>query len=452
MKNLKVIILAWWIWSRLWPISRETSPKQFSKIKELNHRSLFQMTLERAINITDINNIYVVVSKEHFFHAEIQSEEIWNKIPKENIIIQPSVKETLPIIALTTQKIWKWNILVLPSDHLIENNNLFFDSINDAYKNLEKWIVLFWVKPEKPETWYWYIEKEKKNDYFSKIKNFHEKPNKEKAIKYIENWYLWNSWIFFYSYDVFLKELEKHNEKMKKLIFDKSLSDEDKFKKVEAISIDHWLIEKSDNIYCQKINYYWNDLGSFDALWDYLLKKWDHNKNYISEWKVENNIVLSENKNKEIALIDVSNLIIVDDNDVLLIAEKWSSQKVKKILDKSNKISWDLEYRPWWYSKIIAQWNWYRTKKIMVLPSRKLSLQSHNHRSEHWIVVNWTWKATIWDNVKTILTWESVFVNAWEKHKLENPWKIPLIIIESQIWNYLWEDDIARYDDDFWRK
>ena len=167
---------------------------------------------------------------------------------------------------------------------------------------------------------------------------------------------------------------------------------------------------------------------------------------------VKNNIILSESDNKEIALIDVEYLVIVDSKDALLISKKWSTQKVKEIIKKSKKINWDTEYRPWWSFTILSCWKWYKTKKINVLPWRKLSLQSHMHRSEHWVVVEWTALVTIWDKEIVLPKWESVFVPIWVKHRLANNWKVSLSIIESQIWDYLEEDDIVRYNDDFWRK
>ena len=452
MENLKIVILAWWYGTRLRPLSRKSSPKQFTKLREFSWKSLFQMTLERAVLLTDIKNIFVVTAKDIYFHTEIQSKEINLEIPKENYILQPMMKETLPIISLATKKIWLWNILVMPSDHIIDDTEKFRDTINSWENLLKKSIVIFWIKTNKAEIAYWYIEKEDREKNVSKVKSCHEKPDKEKAKKFIEKWFLWNSWVFLYDSSFFWKEIENINKKMKNLFFDGKKSDEEIFEEVEAVSIDVWLLEKSKNITSIDLNIYRNDVWSFDAIWEYLEKKEIKNDKVILEWDCKNNLVLAESRNKEIALIDVSNLVVIDHEDVILISKKGSTQKVKKIIKKSKNLIWITEYRPWWKFRILEIWDWYKTKNITVLPWKKISLQMHNRRSEHWVVVFWKAKICIWEQEKILEKWESVFVPIWTKHRLENPWNIPLIIIESQIWDYLEEDDIIRFQDDYWRK
>lgn len=449
MKNLKIVILAGGFWTRLWPLSRKTSPKQFCKLRELWWKSLFQLALERALFLTKEENIFVVAAKEILFHSDIQSKELWINLKKENFIIQPDMKETLPIIALATKKIWKENILIMPSDHIIDDNSKFRDSVFLWEKLVKNSIVLFWVKPIKEETAYWYIEK-KDNKNISQVKNFYEKPDIQKAKKYIEKWFLWNSGIFLYDSSFFWSELEKVDKKLKDLILSDK-SDDDIFKEVEPISIDVWLSEKSKNISCIDLNLYWNDLWSFDSIWEYIKEKDIKNETVIIEGKSKNNIVLNEDRNKDIVLIDVDDLLVIDHEDVLLISKKWSSQKVKKVIKKSKNLIWQTEYRPWWKFRILEEWKWYKTKNITVFPWKKLSLQMHYHRSEHWVVVSWSAKATIWEEEKILEKWESIFVPIWKKHRLENPWKLPLVIIESQIWDYLEEDDIVRFEDDFGR-
>ena len=455
---MKVVILAGWDWTKLWPISREYFPKQFNKLDSLNWESLFQQSLKRALFLVEKEDIYIVVNKNNFFHAEIQGEELWVKIKKENFIFQPSIKETLPIIALSVEKIGNEDILFLPSDHIIEDLETFKSRVNIGLINLEKWIIIFWVKPTRIETEYWYIEKKENYEIISKVKKFHEKPDFETAKKYIENWFLWNSGMFLFKWTIFKTLLYEINLEMFKLIFEEKISDEKKFKKIKKISIDKWVIEKTNKIFCVNLDNYWTDLSSFDSIWEYSKEKQINQSNIICEWKTKNNFVLTETKFKEVCLIDVEDLIIVDSEDVLLISKKWSSQKVKKIVQNTKKIAWNTGYRPWWYYKIINEWIWFKTKRLYVLPWKKMSLQSHNHRSEHWVVAEWTAKIHLWkwqsQEIWTTLVpkWESIFVAIWQLHRIENPWLVPLIIIETQIWDYLWEDDIQRYEDDFWRK
>jgi len=447
---MKVVILAWGNGIRLWPISRQTFPKQFNKLDTLGWDSLFQKSLERALALTELKNIYVVVNKENYFHAEVQAEEIWNPIFKDNFIFQPSVKETLPIISLSIKQIGDENILFLPSDHVLDWIDHFKERVESWLNFTNKWIVVFWFKPSKPESWYWYIKKES-NETISKVEKFYEKPTVEKASEYIENWYLWNSWIFLINSKTFIENLSVVNPKMKELIFDSNLNNEEIYNKVEPISIDIWLIEKISWVYCVDLNNYWTDLWNFDSINEYHVENDIRNKHILNEWGSRDNFVLTETKKKEVCLIDVENLVVVDTEDVLLISKKWSTQKVKEIVKRSKKIIWNLEYRPWWSYKIISEWNWYKTKRLTILPWKKLSLQMHHHRSEHWVVAEWTAKVTVWEEERILSKWQSTYIPIWNKHRLENPWLIPVLIIETQIWDYLWEDDIERFDDDFWR-
>lgn len=448
MKKIKSLILAWGSWTRLWPISRDTSPKQFAILKELWWKSLFQLSLQRALKVSEVEDIYVVATSQNFFHVSTQAEKIWIKINDKNIIIQPMMKETLPIIALASRIIWEWNILMLPSDHLIPDEDKFAKIVLDWVEYLKNGILTFWIKPLKVETWYWYIEKSSDNI----VLKFHEKPNEQMALEYIQKWFLWNCWIYFFNYDFFFKELKNLEPKVYDLIFDKTKTDTEIFEKIEAISIDKWISEKSKNMYCLEMDLKWSDLWSFDSIWEYMDENNISRENILTTWDVKNNVVLSENNNKEIALIDVEDLVIVDTADVLLISKRWSTQKVKDLVKITKKSNWVKEYRPWWSFTILSEWKWYKTKKITVLPWRKLSLQSHLHRSEHWVVVKWTALVTIWEKEFLLPQWESIYVPVWEKHRLANPWKTALSIIESQIWDYLEEDDITRYSDDFGRK
>lgn len=450
MTHIKTLILAWWNGTRLWPISRETSPKQFAILEELGGKSLFQLTLERTAQFSKLEDIYIVASQQNYFHALIQSEKIGLPISQDNIILQPLMKETLPIISLAARKIWSGNLLVLPSDQLIEDIESFSQAIELGTQVTHNSIVTFWIQPNKAETGYGYIEK-KENKPLAPVQSFHEKPNEENAQKYIQQWFLWNAGIFLFDIDYYFEELKRIKPNFYTLINDIKKTDHEIFDKIEAISIDHGLLEQSNHISCVNLDLYWTDLGSFDAIGEYMDSKNINHKNLIQEGKVNNNIILSEQKNKEIAMIDVENLVVVDSDDVLLISKRGSTQKVKQITKKTKKINGNGEYRPWGSFKILGEWNGYKTKKIMVLPGKKLSLQSHNHRSEHWVVVSGTALVTIGEKESLVAKGESVFVPIGEKHRLENPGKIPLIVIESQIGDYLEEDDIIRYSDDFGR-
>lgn len=451
------IILAWGSWTRLWPISRKYNPKQFIKLDELNWTSLFQKTIQRALNIWEKEDILIVTNKDYMFSCKTQAEEIWVKLEDSQILIEPMAKNTLGAITF-----WMKNIpdnsfwLILNSDQLMENEEILISAINEAKNVAEKSLVTFGIEPFCPHTWYWYIEAIKEWKAPFKVVNFKEKPKKELAEEFIKKWYLWNSAIFLFSKETYFSELKKHNKEVYD-IFENNIDINAIFEKLPDLSIDYGLFEKSDNIYLTPLPIYWNDLWSFEAIDDYLKKENFENKNIISI-DSNNNFTLSEVKNKKIALIGIEDCVIIDTKDALLVAKKWESQKIKEVMnilkdEKSELANYGTTvYRPWGSYTIIDEWVGFKSKRITVLSGKKLSLQMHYHRSEHWVVVSGTWEVTIWDEVIIVRKGESVFIPAWEKHRLENKWKVVLHLIESQIGDYLEEDDIVRFDDDFWRK
>lgn len=442
--NVKVIILAWWSWTRLWPLSRKYYPKQFLKLKEFDNNSFFEKAINRAKNITDIKNIFVVTNKDYKFHCMNQSD-----IDENNIIIEPESRNTMWAILLWIEK-WKENdvFLVLSSDHVIKEEDLFSQNIKNNINYAQKNILLFGIKPNKIHTWYWYIEFEKNWNKPFQVTKFKEKPDEIKAKEYIENWYYWNAWIFMFSKKVFLNELENYNKEYYDLIKDWVSKN---FIKLPNISIDYWILEKSKNIKIIPLDIYWNDLWWFEAFEEYFNE--NNIKSKITEIESKNNLVFNENSKKEIALIWIEDIIVVNTDNALLISKKWESRKVKEVIDilkKENKIQsdyWNIIYRPWWSYKIIDEWIWFKIKRISILPWKKISNQIHNKRTEHWVIVSWKAKITIWEKEFLLEKWSSTFISIWEKHKIENIWKIDLHIIESHIWDYLEEDDIVRFDE-----
>jgi len=448
--NLKVLILAWWSGTRLWPLSRKNYPKQFIKLKEFDNISFFEKCVKRANKITIKENIFIITNKDYKFHCMNQSN-----IDEKNIIIENQARNTLWAICLWIEK---WNddddiYIVLSSDHIIKNEEKFVEMINHSIDSAKNSIITFWIKPNKIHTWYWYICFENNWNFPHNVISFKEKPDEETAKSYIEKWYYWNAWIFMFSKKIFLYELEKNNKEYFELIKDWTSKN---FEKLPNLSIDYGLLEKSNNIKITPLDIYWNDLWWFEAFLEFF-----NEHNIITEfsevwWK--NNFIIQTNKNKEIAFIWVDDLIVVDTNDALLISKRWETSKVKNILEilkGKNKYQtdyWTTVYRPWWSYTIIDEWKWFKTKRLTVLPGKKLSSQLHHHRSEHWVVVSGTAKISLNDKEILLAKWESTYIPIWTKHRLENCWKIDLHLIESQIWDYLEEDDIVRYEDEYGRK
>ena len=457
---MKSIILAGGVGSRLFPLSREYYPKQFIKFNALEE-SLFQLTFERTLKISNIKDIYIITNEKHKFLVLGQIEELGYNFKEENILIEPIGKNTLPAIYYGVKAIKERYgddaVAVFPSDHLIKNEDEFVNTIKDGVKLADNYLITFGINPNKPHTGYGYIKPGEKLDVGYKVEEFKEKPDLETAKKYIENGYLWNSGMFLFKTDIFEEEIKKYCPEVYEAFKEEDINEV--YRKVPDISIDYGIMEKSDRVAVIPINIKWSDLGSFDAIYDVFDK--DENGNII----YGENIILNSKHNliythggKLVSLIGIDDLIIVDTRDALLICNKGESQKVKDVV-KYLKQKGDERvlfhkkvYRPWGLYEVLEEGRFYKVKKITVLPGKKLSYQLHYHRSEHWVVVKGMARVVIEGEEKFVRSGESIFVRSGLKHRLENPGKIPLEVIEIQVGEYLGEDDIVRFEDDWDRK
>lgn len=449
--------------TRLWPISRDLMPKQF--IKLFNEKSLFQITVERNKTLCESN--YILSNKEHYYLASEQCSELFLK---ENIqyILESEPRNTAPALAFACMAVPKETILlVTPSDHLIKNQEKYEEAVKKAQLLAEQgFLVTFGIKPTKPETGYGYIEVAQENNVCA----FHEKPNIETAQQYIENGnFYWNAGIFCFQAGAMLEEIKHYANDVYTAccaVMEKSLQqnniiklDENFMKRVPSISIDYAVFEKSQKVKCIKADFDWNDLGSFDSLYQELEKDENQNVIYSSYTNINSyrNFIYSSSLNKKlIATIDINDLIIVDTGDALLVAPQKSAQKVKKIVEKIQKNTTLTHehktiYRPWGSYTILEDDFGYKIKKIEVKPGKRLSLQKHFHRNEHWIVLSGTATVQIGDKTILVRPNESTYIQMGEVHRLSNEGRIPVVMIEAQVGEYTGEDDIVRIDDDFKR-
>ena len=452
--------------TRLWPISRKLMPKQFVRL--FDDRSLFQLTVERNNKICDSN--FIISNTEQYFLAIDQLEEDEKyKFERAKFLLEPVGRNTAPAITLACFDLDPEEIvLVSPSDHLIKDEVEYKKVLKEAERLAkEDNLVTFGITPTFAETGFGYIEAltgpdghplpNKAREINIKgldVKAFHEKPDFETATKYLEagNYY-WNSGMFCFKAGVFLEEIKKYSPKIyeaSKIAYENKAYLEKKQIRIKledmlnipSDSIDYAVMEKSKKVKVIPSNIDWSDVGSFDALAEELPN--DEN----------NNLILSKKKTE---LIDIEDLIIVDTDDALLISKKGSTQKVKQIVDRlkeENSVLPNIHlkvHRPWGNYEVLEDTPGYKVKKIEVKPGKRISLQKHYHRNEHWIVVSGTATVTVGDEVKLVRPNESTYIKMGETHRLENKGKIPVIIIEAQVGEYTGEDDIVRLEDDFSR-
>lgn len=453
--------------TRLWPLSRKLQPKQF--ISFGNDTTLFQETILRLPK--EIQDPIIICNEDHRFLAAEQLREI-NKL-SSGIILEPVGKNTAPAIALAALKLISSSedpiLLVLPADHIIEDTNSFHEAIKIAETlAIQNKIVTFGVVPNRAETGYGYIEAEMNlKSKFYNIKSFKEKPNQTNANKYFNSGnHLWNSGMFMFKSSIYLEELEKFAPKI--LHFCKnSLKDElqdfdfirlnEEFFKSPDLSIDYAIMEQTKSSVVVPLDANWNDLGSWESLLSSKLK--DVKGNFVDGDVILENVenTYAYSSSKLVSVAGVSDLVIVDTSDALLVTSSKYSQNIKKIVDKlkdqnrSEVVNHRKVYRPWGYYDSIDSGDGFHVKRICVRPGQKISLQKHNHRSEHWVVVSGTAKITRGSKIFNLEKNESTFISKGEVHRLENQGEDDLEIIEVQTGDYLGEDDIIRLEDDYQR-
>ena len=451
------IILCGGSGTRLWPISRTLMPKQFVKL--FDNKSLFQLTVQRNSKVC--SSQFIVSNTEQYFLALDQLDELDEK--NNQYLLEPVGRNTAPAIALSCMQLDPNEIvLVTPSDHLIKNETEYNKVISQA-KELakENCLVTFGIKPTFPETGFGYIESDG-----STVKAFHEKPDVDTATSYVEagNFY-WNSGMFCFKAGVFLEELKKYSPSIyesSKTAFDNANKESiirinhDDMMNINEDSIDYAVMEKSSKVKVIPADINWSDVGSFDALYEELPK--DENQNTVNENHVsidsKNNLIYGNER--KIATVDVEDLIVVDTGDALLISKKGSSQKVKKVVSqvRTNTQLHNIHltaHRPWGTYTILEDTPTYKLKRIEVQAGKRLSLQKHFHRNEHWIVVSGTAVVTVEDKTFTLRANESTYIKMGDVHRLSNEGKVPVVMIEAQIGDYLGEDDIVRLEDDYKR-
>lgn len=465
--KLYPVILSGGSGTRLWPMSRAALPKQLLALA--GERTLVQDTVLRLSGVPDMGPPLVVCNDDHRFLIAEQLREIGVKAP--HIFLEPVGRNTAPAAAVAALHLLDQDpeaiMLLLPADHLIRDVAAFHQAIATGLQAVAAgYLVTFGIVPHAPETGYGYIQQGEAlgPEGVHRVTRFVEKPSREKAESFVASGdYFWNSGMFLFRCSQFVEELEKHQPDILRacrVALDTGVHDldfcrlgKDAFAASPADSIDYAVMERTAHAAVVPVRMGWNDIGSWSALWEVGDKDAAGNVQrgdvYLDD--VQDSLIRAESR--MVAAIGVQDLIIVETPDAVLVANRHRAQDVKQVVEhlkRNGRSECDLHtrvYRPWgWYEGIDAGER-FQVKRIMVKPGEKLSLQMHHHRAEHWVVVSGTARVTCDDKVMILSENQSTYIPLGATHRLDNPGKLPLHLIEVQSGSYLGEDDIVRFED-----
>ena len=480
--KLTPILMAGGGGTRLWPLSREHYPKQFLQLFENN--TLFQNTLLRLDGLEasiEISTPVIICNEAHRFLVVDQGSQISKKY--DNIILEPEGRNTAPALTIAALNQYQNHgdsiIIMMPSDHVIKEIGLFHQAVKAGVEMAnDNYLVTFGVKPTQAETGYGYIQTAKKmqthnnQDIFS-IGGFTEKPDISLAKKYLDSGnYLWNSGIYMMKASVWLNKIQQHQKSIydacSKAFKDGKTDgvffrlDEKSFCQSPNDSIDYAVMEKlstndNEKLAVLPVDIGWSDVGAWSSIW--AINNKDSNNNYVEGDVIteDSHDCFIRSERGLITVIGCQDMIIVDSDDAILIADRNKTQDIKKVVDKLKKdkrteyIMHRKNFRPWGYYDTIDKGKNFQVKRLTIYPGKRLSLQLHHQRSEHWVVVKGVATITKGEEQFVLHENESTYIPSETKHRLENAGDKILEIIEVQSGTYLGEDDIVRYDDDFGR-
>ena len=463
------VILAGGSGTRLWPLSRKSYPKQFSKL--VGDTTLFQQSAQRMSGDGFAAPIVVTNSDFRFIVVE-QLQEVG--IDPGTILIEPEGRNTGPAVlaaALVAQQIDpEATILVAPSDHVIPDTTAFSAAVAKGLEaTAQGQLVTFGITPTRPETGYGYLELSKTPDAEGsaiELVRFVEKPDGPTAQTMIAaGAFLWNAGIFLFRVKDIIEAFAAHAPSMTKPVSDAVSQaqtdlgflrlEPEAWSHADENSIDYAVMEHAENLSVVPFTAGWSDLGGWDAVW----REGDKDASgvqtsgAVTAIDCKDTLLRSDTERLEVVGIGLENIMAVAMNDAVLIADMSKAQDVKKAVDAlkakgaMQATTFPKDHRPWGWFESLVMGDRFQVKRIHVHPGAALSLQSHHHRSEHWIVVKGTARVTVDDQVKLVSENQSVYIPLGAKHRMENPGKVPMVLIEVQTGSYLGEDDIIRYDD-----
>lgn len=481
LNDVYAVILAGGSGTRFWPLSRETCPKQMLQI--VGEDTLLRQTIKRTDGLVPPENIWVVTTEDKAQDIKFHIEPLGSIAKGVQFIKEPIGRNTAPAIGLAAiylNHLFPQSVMVvMPSDHAIPDREKFLGDLELAIQGArEDHLVTFGIKPRRPETGYGYIKAENTPNVgrkgFRKVECFVEKPDLETAKKYLSNGsYCWNSGIFIWKTSKILSEIETHLpslyqtlKKIESLLFTTNQPDEPAqrhalcamlYAQLESISIDYGIMERSEGVLMVPATFQWSDLGSWSALDEVMEKDKEGNILKGNTVDIESRNSTIYGSDRLIATIGLKDMVVVDTPDATLVTPKERVQEVRKIVEilKRNGREEHLLHktveRPWGSYTVLEKGQGYKIKRVVLKPGARLSLQLHRKRSEHWVVVTGIARVTKKNDTYLVHTNESTYIPTNTKHRLQNPGEIPLQVIEIQNGEYLEEDDIERFDDDYGR-
>jgi mannose-1-phosphate guanylyltransferase/mannose-6-phosphate isomerase len=468
------VILSGGAGTRLWPISREAHPKPFMRLPD--GEGLLQKTLKRSAQLAGVSKVLTITNRDYYFHTrdEYAEMELGHAVDF-TYILEPCGRNTAPAIAMAALVLQQYEdamMLVLPADHMIEKQQAFATAVASAVDLAQQdYLVTFGIQPNTPETGYGYIKKGKvldKQQHTYAVASFVEKPNLATANEYLESGdYLWNSGMFCFKPDAYLRALEASAPEMYAAVIacweasEKNVQptelNADCFSTIPADSIDYAVMEKADAVAVVACDIGWSDVGSWDAI--SALSPADDlgNRMVGGAMMINTRNTYIHSEDRLVATLGVEDLIIVDTPDALLISDRDHVQDVKKIVEKLKADGNEIfryhrtVHRPWGTYTTLEEGYRFKIKRIVVKPGSSLSLQMHHHRNEHWIVVSGTAEVVNGEESFLLHTNHSTYIPAGHQHRLSNPGICDLVMIEVQSGEYLGEDDIVRFEDVYGR-
>jgi mannose-1-phosphate guanylyltransferase len=470
------VILSGGSGTRLWPVSREASPKPFMKVGAGD--SLLRRTFDRASALPDVGEVVTVTNREYLFKTR---DEYGRARRTGTFILEPFGRNTAPALLMAALHVAARHgedavMAVLPADHLIEDQAAFAGDVAHAVQLAKEGrLVTFGIRPDRPETGFGYVELGAPiaGTGGREVARFVEKPYLELAQKYVESGnYLWNSGMFCFSAGTLLRAFQAHQPALheagracwlasnNRAEADSHIVEieSDSFAGLADISIDYAVMEKAANVAVVPASFDWSDIGSWSAIHEAVSSDAAGNSVIGEAILVDVKNTYIQCDGRLVAAVGVDNVVIVDTPDALLVADRSRSQDVKKVVEQLKLSRHDLVKvhrtvaRPWGTYTVLEEGDGFKIKRIVVKPGQSLSLQMHHHRSEHWVVVSGTASVTNGESTFLVRKNESTYIPAGNRHRLENPGMLDLVMIEVQSGDYLGEDDIVRFQDNYGRK